>query len=286
MSEQRSIFITGASSGFGRDVALRLAENGHTVFATMRGSEGKNAAAARELRDQAEANGWDLHVVDLDITDQTAVDAAVAYAIRKAGRIDVLINNAGVGSFGVQEGFPVEQVQEIFDINLFGALRVNRAALPSMRERGSGHVIYLSSGLGRFVFPFVGPYAGAKFALEAMAQAAAYELEGVGIDTTIVQPGAFGTAFGAKMIQPREADRLEGYGSTKELFSTMAQTFAEREYQDPQLVVDTLVELAESDPADRPLRLPVGEDSKMASTPINEAQERSQKAIMAHFGWE
>jgi NAD(P)-dependent dehydrogenase (short-subunit alcohol dehydrogenase family) len=286
MSEPRSIFITGASSGFGREAAQRLAENGHTVFATMRGVDGKNAAAAQGLRDRADANGWDLHILELDVTDPSAVDRAVAFAIDQAGRIDVLINNAGVGTFGVQEGFPVEQVQEVFDVNLFGALRVNRAALPYMRERGSGHLIYLSSGLGRFVFPFVGPYAGAKFALEAMAQAAAYELEAVGIDTTIVQPGAFGTAFGSKMIQAREADRLEGYGSTKELFSTMAQTFSEREYQDPQIVVDALVELAESDPADRPLRLPVGEDSKMASTPINEAQEQSQRAIMAHFGWE
>jgi len=156
----------------------------------MRGSEGKNAAAAQELRDQAEVNGWDLHVLELDVTDQSAVDHAVAFAIDQAGRIDVLINNAGVGTFG------------------------------------------------------------------------------------------------SKMIQAREAERLEGYGSTKELFSTMAQTFAEREYQDPQLVVDALVELAESDPADRPLRLPVGEDSKMASTPINEAQEQAQKAIMAHFGWD
>ena len=210
----------------------------------------------------------------------------MATAIDEAGQIDVLINNAGVGTFGVQEGYPVEQVQEVFDVNLFGALRVNRAALPHMREQGSGHVIYLSSGLGRFVFPFVGPYAGAKFALEAMAQVAAYELQGVGIDTTIFQPGAFGTAFGSKMIQAREAERLEGYGSTKELFSTMAQTFAEREYQDPQLVVDALVELAESDHSSRPLRVPVGEDSKMASTPINEAQEQAQAAILSHFGWD
>ena len=124
-----------------------------------------------------------------------------------------------------------------------------------MRERGSGHVIYLSSGLGRFVFPFVGPYAGTKFALEGIAQA-------------------------------REPECLDGYGTAKDLFSAMAQSFAERQYQDPQLVVDTLVELAESDPVNRPMRVPVGEDSKMACTPINEAQELCQSAIMAHFGWD
>ena len=220
------------------------------------------------------------------MTDQAAVDAAVAYAIDTAGRIDVLINNAGVGTFGVQEGFPVEQVQEIFDVNVFGVPRVNRAPLPHLRERGSGHVIYLSSGLGRFVFPFVGPYAGTKFALEGMAHAAAYELKGAGIDTTIVEPRAFGTTFGANMIQAREPECLDGYGTAEDLFSAMAQSFAERQYQNPQLVVDTLVELVESDPVNRPMRVPVGEDSKMACTPINEAQELSQSAIMAHFGWD
>ena len=285
MSNSRSIFITGASSGFGRDAALKLAELGHTVFATMRGVDGKNADAARELSEQAAANGWKLHVLELDVTDQASVDAAVAQAIDSAGRIDVLINNAGIGTFGVQEAFPVEQVQQVFDVNVFGVLRVNRAALPHMRSQGSGHIIYISSGLGRFVFPFVGPYAGTKFALEGIAQAGAYELKGEGIDTTIVQPGAFGTTFGANMLQPHDAQVLESYGPAKEQFASMAQAFAELEYQDPKIVLDALVQLAESDPADRPLRVPVGADATMACTPINEAQDQAQQAILSHFGF-
>jgi NAD(P)-dependent dehydrogenase (short-subunit alcohol dehydrogenase family) len=286
MSEKRAVFITGSSSGFGFDAAEALADRGHTVFATMRGVEGKNAETAESLRFKAQEKGWDLHVLELDVTDEASVNEAVEAAVSQAGKLDVVINNAGVGTFGFQEAFTVEQVQQVFDINVFGVIRVNRAALPHMRSEGSGHVIYVSSGLGRFVFPFVGPYAGTKFALEAIAQAGAYELQGEGIDTTIVQPGAFGTTFAANMMQAREPERMESYGPAREMFAAMAKGFEEREYQDPQEVVDVLVELSESSPGQRPLRVPVGADSKMASGPINEAQEKAQAAIMSHFGFE
>ena len=284
MSEGRSVFITGSSSGFGFDTAIALAQRGQTVFATMRGPEGKNAQAASDLRSKAQENGWNLHVLEVDVTDEASVNAAVEAAVSEAGHLDVVINNAGVGAFGVQESFAVEQVQHVFDVNVFGVMRVNRAALPHMRSRGSGHVIYVSSGLGRFVIPFVGPYAGTKFALEAMAEAASYELRGEGIDTAIVQPGAFGTPFGSNMIQPKEAERLESYGPTRDMYAAMAKGRQEREYQDPQEVVDVLVELAESSPGDRSLRVPVGADSKMASSPINEAQAQIQTAIESRFG--
>lgn len=286
MSEGRSIFITGASAGFGRDTALSLAERGHTVFATMRGVDGKNAEVAADMRRQAEENDWSLHVMDVDVTEEDSVNSAVEQAVAIGGGIDVVINNAGVGTFGVQEAFPVEQVQQVFDVNVFGVMRVNRATLPYMRERGRGHIIYISSGLGRFVFPFVGPYAGTKWALEAMAEASAYELGDEGIDTTIVQPGAFGTTFGANMMQARDGGRLETYGPGQARFAAMAEAFATMEGQDPQMVVDALVELAESEPADRPLRLPVGEDVTPVCTPLNEAHERAQTAVMATFGFD
>ena len=286
MPDTRSIFITGSSSGFGRDAALALAARGHTVFATMRGTEGKNAGIATDMRSQAEENGWSLHVLDLDVTDEVSVNEAVAQAEASAGGIDVVINNAGVGTFGIQEAFHVEQVQQVFDVNVFGVMRVNRAVLPHMRERGQGHIIYITSGLGRFVFPFVGPYAGTKFALEAMAEAASYELTGEGIDTTIVEPGAFGTEFGDNMMPAADAARLETYGPARQMFANMAEAFANNPRQDPQMVVDALVELSESKPGDRPLRLPVGEDVTPVVGPMNEMHAQAQTAIMAHFGFD
>ena len=286
MADRRNIFITGASSGFGRDTALALAARGHTVFATMRGVDGKNAEVAADMREQAEANGWALHVLDVDVTNEDSVNAAVEQAMSVAGHLDVVLNNAGVGTFGIQEAFPIEQVQQVFDVNVFGVMRVNRAVLPSMRQRGSGHIIYISSGLGRFVFPFVGPYAGTKFALEAMAEAASYELKGEGIDTTIVEPGAFGTGFGANMIPARESERLDTYGPGRDMFMVMAEAFSTREGQDAQIAVDKLVELAESEPGARPLRAPVGDDVSAACTAINQVQAQSTSAIMAHFGFD
>jgi NAD(P)-dependent dehydrogenase (short-subunit alcohol dehydrogenase family) len=286
MSDRRSIFITGASSGFGRDAALALAGRNHTVFATMRGVDGKNASTASDMKHQGEENGWDLHVLELDVTDEASVNTAVEAAVAEAGWIDVVINNAGVGTFGVQEAFPVEQVQQVFDVNVFGVMRVNRAVLPHMRRRGEGHIIYISSGLGRFVFPFVGPYAGTKFALEAMAEAASYELTGEGIDTTIVQPGAFGTAFGDNMMQAKDRARLETYGPARQMFTNMAETFASNPRQDPKVVEDALVKLAESGRGERPLRLPVGEDVTPVVGPMNDMQADAQTAIMAHFGFD
>jgi NAD(P)-dependent dehydrogenase (short-subunit alcohol dehydrogenase family) len=161
--------------------------------------------------------------------------------------LDVVINNAGVGTFGVQDTFPIEHVRQVFDVNVSGVLRVNRAVRPHMLERGSGHIIYVSSGLGRFVFPFVGPYAATKWALEALAEASSYELANEGIDTTIVQPGAFGTTFSANMMEAHEAERLEFCGPTRQKFAAAVEAFSNRETQDPELVVEELVELAEGD---------------------------------------
>ena len=190
----KRILITGTSSGFGKNASIALAQKGHTVFATMRGVEGKNADQATALREQAQDKGWDLFVLELDVTDDASVTKAVDQAVSKAGGLDVLVNNAGIGNFGIQETFTPEQVQKLFDVNVFGVLRLNRAVLPSMRKAGSGTIIYISSGLGRVLFPFVGPYAATKFAVEALAEAASYELKPLGIHTHIIQPGAYGTS--------------------------------------------------------------------------------------------
>lgn len=286
MATKRTVFITGASSGFGRDTAMQAAERGHAVFATMRGVDGKNADVAADMRERAETNGWDLHVLELDVTDQASIDAAVQAAIDAHGRIDVVINNAGYGTLGPAEGFTIDQVKHVFDVNVFGVVRVNQAVLPHLREQGAGHIIYLSSGLGRFVFPFVTPYASTKFAVEGLAEGWAYELRGEGIDTTIVEPGAFGTSFGENMAPAENAEVIEDYGPGKEAFEGLVRGFQTRESQDPQRVVDAMLELIESEPGDRPLRRPVGDDATMAATPINEAQAASQSAIMAHFGFE
>lgn len=152
------------SSGFGFLTSKSLVEQGHTVFATMREPQTRNAEAAAALRDAAAGKPGTLHVLELDVTDDRSVELAVEQAIEIAGSLDVAVNNAGILSGSYLEGYTTEQLRELFDINLFGVHRVCRAVLPHMRERKQGLIINVSSSLGRYVMPYVGPYAATKYA--------------------------------------------------------------------------------------------------------------------------
>src|SRR6266516_6554259 len=157
----KTILITGTSSGFRSDTAETLHHAGHTVYASMRGLEDKNHEAASALRKLG------IKTVELDVSDDASVEAGVEKVLAEAGKIDVLINNAGIGSDGVTEAFTTDQAKAIFDTNVIGLLRVTRAVLPSMRLQHAGLIINLSSILGRVTFPFLGIYGASKFAVEA-----------------------------------------------------------------------------------------------------------------------
>src|SRR4029450_5856368 len=158
----KTILITGTSSGFGRDTAETLQQAGHTVSASMRDGESKNREAAAALQKLG------IKSVELDVSDAASVEAAVEKVLAEAGKIDVLINNAGIGSAGVTEAFTAEQAKVVFDTNVIGLLRITRAVPPSMRERHDGLIINISSILGRVTFPFLGIYGASKFAVEAL----------------------------------------------------------------------------------------------------------------------
>jgi NAD(P)-dependent dehydrogenase (short-subunit alcohol dehydrogenase family) len=167
------VLITGASRGIGRAVAAALTESGHEVIATARDvSALGDVPAARRL--------------SLDVTDQASVDAAVA----AAGRVDVLVSNAGATVRGPVETIPVPAVQQLIELNTLGALRVAQAVLPGMRERGSGQLIFVSSIQGRLVIPLIGAYAASKWALEALAETLAVEAGHFGVTVHVLQPGA------------------------------------------------------------------------------------------------
>ena len=185
------VLITGAATGIGNLTARVLAAAGHTVFASMRGIEGRNATPARELLDLAARDSLDLRVVELDVTSQDSADAAVATILADTGQLDVVVQNAGHLYVGYVEAFTAEDVAHLFDVNAVGAHRVNRAALPHMRERRAGTLVYVGSTTTVVVPPFLGPYVASKFAFDALAMVTAYEVSQFGIETTIVMPGAF-----------------------------------------------------------------------------------------------
>ena len=248
MSNTRTAVVTGASSGFGRLTAQTLAAAGWNVYATMRNVTTKNAASAAGLRSAG------IKVVELDVTSDASVDAAAQAIFAEAGSVDVLVNNAGTGYFGIQEAFTPESVAAQFATNVVGPLRVNRAFLPNMRERKSGLVIYVSSVVGRVVIPFGGVYVASKWALEALAENSAYELAPFGIDVAIVQPGAYPTDIFGKVFGADDTARVASYGSDVLAMADAVTNGlgASAEGKDPQDVADAIARLVELPAGARP----------------------------------
>lgn len=206
--------VTGASSGFGALTARALADAGHTVYAGIRQTTGRNATAVADAADHAERHGVALRTVELDVSSQESVDAAVAEVTAAAGRIDVVVHNAGRMVLGPTESFTPEQIAEIYDTNVLSTQRVNRAVLPQMRDRRDGLLLWVgSSSTYGGTPPYLGPYFGAKAAMDHLAKSYAVELSRFGIDTAIVVPGSFtsGTNHFTHAMHPEDTATAEAY---------------------------------------------------------------------------
>ena len=213
MSKQ-VIIITGASSGFGALTARALAKAGHTVYAGMRATEGRNAPAVADAAEFARDNNVDLRSVELDVASDASVVSGIARIIADEGRLDVIIHNAGHMSFGPAEAFTPEQFAELFDINVLSTQRVNRAALPYLRKQGTGLLVWVSSSSSRGgTPPYLSPYFAAKAARDSLAVSYASELARWGIETSIIVPGAFtkGTNHFAHSGSPDDTARAAEY---------------------------------------------------------------------------
>jgi NAD(P)-dependent dehydrogenase (short-subunit alcohol dehydrogenase family) len=208
------IVITGASSGFGALTARALAQAGHTVYASMRETLGRNAPQVAQAADYAQTHQVDLRTVELDVASSESVEAGIAKVVEEAGRLDVIIHNAGHMSFGPAEAFSPEQFAQLYDINVLSTQRVNRAALPYLRQQGSGLVLWVSSSSARGgTPPYLAPYFAAKAAMDSLAVSYAGELTRWGIDTSIVVPGAFtkGTNHFTHSGTPADSERAAEY---------------------------------------------------------------------------
>ena len=283
METPHSIIITGSTSGFGRLTAETLARRGHTVFAGVRESTGRNAAAAGELRALAAGAGLALHVVDLDVTDDASVERAVRRVVETAGRLDVVVNNAGTFAAGPLEAVTPEQARQQFDTNVFGALRMNRAALPQMRTQGGGLLVQVSSVLGRLALPFLGLYSASKFAVEGLTEAYRQELAPFGIEVVLIEPGTYPTGLGAKRAMAADAARYAPYGPTVQAF--LRQFAAAAEGADPQAVADAIARVIAAPAGTRVFRMvvaPAGQGDGPAA--LNAAAERAAAALRGGLG--
>ena len=276
----KKILITGASTGFGRDTAETLARAGHTVFASMRDPQGKNREHADLLRKQG------IEIVDLDVTDDASVERAVKEVLQRAGRIDVLVNNAGIASAGVTEAFTPDQAKIVLNTNVVGVLRAIRAVLPAMRAQRDGLIINIGSILGRVTFPFFGIYGASKFAVEALTDSLRYEVSQLGIDVVLVQPSAYPTPMYAKVQQPTDTARAAAYGAVGEIpgamFKHFMATFSAPGAPNPHEVAEATARLVALPKGSRPARTVVG--AAFGSDTVNEQTAPVQAHVVEALG--
>ena len=283
MAEPNVVLVTGASSGLGRLIVEALGAAGYRTFAGMRGIDGRNARSASELR----AIG--VTPIELDVTDEANCEAAVRAVIAQAGRIDVLINNAGIGLHGLTECFTPEEITRLFDTNFLGVVRMNRAVLPYMRAKDAGLILHMSSGGGRALLPCMAYYCASKFALEALAESYRYELANLGIDCVIVEPGSYPSPFWGKEPGPADNSRAADYRPVADLPAHMRAVYASRTEgayaSDPKEVAEACLTLIRMAPGTRPVRFLVGDRVQEVSA-INDAQATVQKSFYAAYGVE
>ena len=253
------ILVTGASTGIGRLTARSLAAAGHIVYASMRDIAGRNAPQVRELRDWGFAHGHDLRAVELDVLSQASADAAVRTIVVEQGRLDVVVHNAGHLVVGPTEAFTPEEIAKVFDTNFLGTQRVNKAALPVMREKESGLLLWVSSTTARGGFPpFLGPYAAAKAAMDSIAITMSYELSRFGIETSIVVPGAFtrGTAHFPNAGKPADDATAAAYARYDGLMDQVGARLSALtpDHADPQAVADEIARIVGLPAGERPFR--------------------------------
>jgi NAD(P)-dependent dehydrogenase (short-subunit alcohol dehydrogenase family) len=240
--------ITGCSTGFGRELSKAVIANGDKVAVTARKID--------DVKDIVEGNDTNAISLTLDVTKQADIDAAVKATIDKFGRIDVLVNNAGIGYFGAVEESEDEQVRRMFDINVFGLGNMIKAVLPTMRAQKSGHVVNISSIGGLRSFPAVGYYNATKYAVDGLSEALAKEVAPLGIKVTIICPSGFRTDWAG-----RSADNssivIDDYATTAEANKNNIRGISGNQPGDPVKAALAIIKAVETE--NPPLRLLLGE---------------------------
>jgi len=279
---KKIVLITGTNSGFGWLTAKSIAALGHKVYATMRDTGGKNADKAKAL-----AEVENITVLDVSLSDDTSVKNAIDTIIATDGTIDVLVNNAGIGMFGVAESSTPADVQRMFDVNVIGPWRLIKLALPSMRKQSEGLIINVSSGWGRFSAPFSGVYAASKFALEGLSEALHYEVRPLGVDVAIIQPGAFPTEMSQKVQFGSDSSVVDDYKVIADVPNKMSAAIGqmfETSNPNPQDVADAVINLINLPKGQRPLRTVVDPSTGEILRTANDAVTVEYAKVLTAFG--
>jgi short-subunit dehydrogenase len=221
--------ITGASSGMGKDFSLRLLDEGYIVY-----------GVARRIERMSDIEGAGGHTIKLDITDDSSIVATVDQIIKEQGRIDVLINNAGYGSYGAIEDVPIEEAKRQFEVNIFGLARLTQLVLPHMRKNNFGKIINISSIGGKIYSPLGGWYHATKHALEGLSDCLRFETKQFGIDVIIIEPGGIESEWGGIALDAAmECSGSTAYSETAKGFKKIMETF--KKQASPKVITDLVM---------------------------------------------
>ncbi|TCD28705.1 SDR family oxidoreductase [Pedobacter psychrodurus] len=280
--KNKVVLITGTNSGFGWLTANSVANLGHKVYATMRDINGKNADKSKAL-----SKVENLTVLDVSLTDENSVQKAIETVLAKEGRIDVLVNNAGIAMTGVAESYTTADVQEMFDVNVIAPWRLIKLVLPIMRKQAEGLIVNVTSGFGTFSFPFSAVYGASKFGLEGLSEGLHFELRPMGIDVAILQPGAFPTEMSLKARSASDASINAEYGAIADypgkMVNAIVQLF-ETIKPNPQEVADGVVNLINLPKGQRPLRTVVDPTTGEFVKAANDAVKVEYEKCLAAYG--
>ena len=276
MKDLKVAIVTGSSSGIGYETALILARNGFRTFASMR-----NLEKGKTISDIAAKEELELHTVKLDVTDERSVTDAIKTIKADAGRIDVLVNNAGYGLAGSLEDLSMSEIKAQFETNVFGLIRVTQAVLPTMREQKSGIIVNISSIGGKVAIPLQSPYHSTKFAVEGLSESIAYDLEPFGIKVVIIEPGAIKTNFETGMVVAQNAQNPKSpyYNTMQKLQSSINSHF--KNGTTPAQVAEVILNAITTPNPN--LRYTVGEDAAMIAQKRKELSDLEFQKLVLEF---
>src|SRR5579872_2463254 len=276
MADQKVAVVTGSSSGIGYETALVLARNGFRTYATMR-----NLNKTKTILDIAKKEKLLLHTIKLDVTDDKSVNDAIKTIKSDAGRIDVLVNNAGYGLVGGLEDLSMSEIKAQYETNVFGLIRVTQAVLPTMRAQKSGTIVNVSSIGGKAALPLMSPYIGTKFAVEGLSESIAFDLEPSGIRVVIIEPGAIKTSFDTGMVVAKKAQDPSSpyYDNMQKLQSSMSTIL--QNATPPSRVANVILDAVTASAPN--LRYTAGDDAALLAQKRKELPDSEFKKLVLEF---
>ena len=276
MTNQKVAIVTGSSSGIGLETVIHLAKNGFKTYATMR-----NTSKSDTIKQRSQSENLSIEVIQLDVTDDTSVHEAIQQVVKREGRIDLLVNNAGYALFGAAEDLGISEVKKQFDTNFYGIIRTIKEVLPTMRKQKSGSIVNISSAIGFGGMPLMSAYASTKFAMEGFTESLKAEVAPFGINAILVEPGVIKTdVVNASPTAKKALEPTSAYSELMQKFGKVMNGLYEN-CSPPSVVAEVVLEAATSD--NPKTRYQAGPDSEMLFKERRQKTDEEYEKLLQGF---